>query len=139
MVLSGEARCARQIVTVSNSDGKITYIKPHYPSVSPVNLNIFFVLRKEPAILFSFWQLISYCFFFHLSPFNIGFPFCSFLQMRNGDVSTAESGSEAEEIATPKAARSYVPHPKLTPVREEVSFWHTWRFFSCKIGSLRNL
>lgn len=54
MVLSGEARCARQIVTVSNSDGKITYIKPHYPSVSPVNLNIFFVLRKEPAILFSF-------------------------------------------------------------------------------------
>ncbi|KAJ8641364.1 hypothetical protein MRB53_018058 [Persea americana] len=71
MVLNGEARCARQIVTISNSDGKITYIKPQYPVV------------------------------------------------KGGDTSTAESGSEAEEIASPKAIRSYVSQARLTPVREE--------------------
>ncbi|XP_068642645.1 phosphatidylinositol/phosphatidylcholine transfer protein SFH8-like [Aristolochia californica] len=71
MVLNGEARCARQIVTISNSDGKITYIKPQYP-----------------------W-------------------------LKGGDTSTAESGSEAEDIASPKALRSYISHPRLTPVREE--------------------
>ncbi|KAK1327062.1 Bifunctional nuclease 2 [Acorus calamus] len=75
MVLSGEASCARQIVTVSNSDGKfIAYAKPRYPAVRPI---------------------------------------------RGGDTSTAESGSEADDIASPKATRSYVSHPQLTPVREE--------------------
>ncbi|OVA18763.1 Cellular retinaldehyde binding/alpha-tocopherol transport [Macleaya cordata] len=70
MVLNGEAQCARQIVKISNSEGKIiTYAKPHYPLVK-------------------------------------------------GDTSTAESGSEAEDIASPKAMRSYA-HLRLTPVREE--------------------
>lgn len=39
--------------------------------------------------------------------------------MKGGDTSTAESGSEAEEIASPKSSRSYT-HLRLTPVREEV-------------------
>ncbi|CAH9079579.1 unnamed protein product [Cuscuta epithymum] len=34
------------------------------------------------------------------------------------DTSTAESGSEADEIASPKAFKNY-PHLRLTPVREE--------------------
>ena len=34
MILNGEAQCARQIVTVSNSEGKIiAYAKPRYPAV----------------------------------------------------------------------------------------------------------
>ena len=34
MVLSGGAQCGRQIVTVSNGEGKIiAYAKPHYPAV----------------------------------------------------------------------------------------------------------
>lgn len=40
--------------------------------------------------------------------------------MRGSDTSTAESGSEADDAISPKALRSYIPHPKLTPVREEV-------------------
>ncbi|XP_058088717.1 phosphatidylinositol/phosphatidylcholine transfer protein SFH6-like isoform X2 [Magnolia sinica] len=71
MVLDGEARCAQQIVTISNSDGKMTYVKPQYPTI------------------------------------------------KGGDTSTAESGSEAEDISSPKAFRSYTPNPQLTPVREE--------------------
>ncbi|KAJ4963822.1 hypothetical protein NE237_023761 [Protea cynaroides] len=71
MVLSGEAGCARQIVTVSNSQGKIiAYAKPQYPMI------------------------------------------------KSGDTSTAESGSEAEDITSPKAMRSF-SHLLLTPVREE--------------------
>lgn len=42
------------------------------------------------------------------------------IQMRSSDTSTAESGSEVEEIGSPKATRSY-SQPKLTPVCEEVS------------------
>lgn len=38
---------------------------------------------------------------------------------RGSDTSTAESGSEAEEICSPKALKSY-SHLRLTPVREEV-------------------
>lgn len=37
----------------------------------------------------------------------------------SSDTSTAESGSEAEDIVSPKAVRSY-SHLRLTPVREEV-------------------
>ncbi|KAI3969897.1 hypothetical protein MKX01_038365 [Papaver californicum] len=70
MVENGEAKCTRQIVKISNSEGKIiTYAKPYYPLVG-------------------------------------------------GDTSTAESGSEAEDITSPKAPRTYV-NPRLTPVREE--------------------
>lgn len=42
-------------------------------------------------------------------------------QARGSDTSTAESGSEADDATSPKALRSYISHPKLTPVREEVS------------------
>ncbi|KAJ4748821.1 Sec14p-like phosphatidylinositol transfer family protein [Rhynchospora pubera] len=71
MVLSGELRCARQIVTVSNGEEKIiAYAKP-----------------------------------------NRG--------IRGSDTSTAES-SEAEDMTSPRALRSYITHPQLTPVREEV-------------------
>ncbi|XP_034198928.1 phosphatidylinositol/phosphatidylcholine transfer protein SFH8-like isoform X3 [Prunus dulcis] len=71
MVLSGEAQCFRQIVTVSNSEGRIIASdKPRIPMI------------------------------------------------RSSDTSTAESGSEVEEIASPKATRSYI-QPKLTPVCEE--------------------
>lgn len=33
MVLSGEARRAKQIVKIISSDGKIVYAKPHYSMV----------------------------------------------------------------------------------------------------------
>ncbi|KAG1342821.1 putative Vacuolar protein sorting-associated protein 45 [Cocos nucifera] len=72
MVLNGEAQCARQIVTVSNGEGKIiAYAKPPYPAI------------------------------------------------KGSDTSTTESGSEAEDITSPKASRIYISHPQLTPVREE--------------------
>ncbi|CAN6446575.1 unnamed protein product [Victoria cruziana] len=72
IVLSGEARCARQIVTVSNAEGKIiAYARPNYP------------------------------------------------MMKGGDTSTAESGSEAEDMVSPKALRRYPSSIRLTPVREE--------------------
>uniref|UniRef100_A0A1D1YX19 Sec14 cytosolic factor n=1 Tax=Anthurium amnicola TaxID=1678845 RepID=A0A1D1YX19_9ARAE len=74
MVLNGEAQCARQVVTVSNSDGKIVaYAKPCYPMV----------------------------------------------EIKGGDISTAESASEAEDITSPKATRNYTSHSQLTPVPEE--------------------
>ncbi|XP_072990174.1 phosphatidylinositol/phosphatidylcholine transfer protein SFH8-like isoform X1 [Typha latifolia] len=72
MVLSGEAQCFRQIVTVSNGEGKIiAYAKPQYRTI------------------------------------------------KGSDTSTAESGSETEDVTSPKASRSYISHPQLTPVREE--------------------
>ncbi|GJS85097.1 phosphatidylinositol/phosphatidylcholine transfer protein SFH8 isoform X2 [Tanacetum coccineum] len=70
LALNSEARRARQVVKVLNSEGKIVaYAKPQLPS------------------------------------------------LRSSDTS-AESGSEADDIASPKAMRSY-SHLRLTPVREE--------------------
>ena len=43
------------------------------------------------------------------------------IQIRYSDTSTADSGSEVEEITSPKANRGYL-QPRLTPVHEEVSF-----------------
>ncbi|XP_020590909.1 phosphatidylinositol/phosphatidylcholine transfer protein SFH8-like [Phalaenopsis equestris] len=77
MVLSGEVHCARQIVTVSNNEGKIiAYAKPHYPRI------------------------------------------------KGSDTSTAESGSEAEYVNSPKIAMSYVSNHQLAPLREEAKVIH---------------
>ncbi|KAJ4782533.1 hypothetical protein LUZ62_066790 [Rhynchospora pubera] len=37
----------------------------------------------------------------------------------SGDMSTADSSSDAEDITSPKALRTYISHPQLTPVHEE--------------------
>ncbi|KAL7582798.1 phosphatidylinositol/phosphatidylcholine transfer protein SFH6 isoform X1 [Lactuca sativa] len=71
LALNSEARRARQVVKVLNSEGKIVaYAKPQLP------------------------------------------------MLRSSDTSTAESGSEADDIASPKAIMNY-SHLRLTPVREE--------------------
>lgn len=41
-------------------------------------------------------------------------------QIKGGDTSTAESGSEAEDIASPKAPTNCSSNPQLTTVLEEV-------------------
>ncbi|XP_022769031.1 phosphatidylinositol/phosphatidylcholine transfer protein SFH6-like isoform X3 [Durio zibethinus] len=71
MIANGEALFSRQIVTVSNSEGRVIACdKPCYPVI------------------------------------------------KSSDTSAAESGSEMEEIASPKTTRSYL-HPILAPVSEE--------------------
>jgi hypothetical protein len=42
------------------------------------------------------------------------------VQIRSSDTSTGESGSEVEDITSPKASGNYT-NPRLTPVHEEVS------------------
>ncbi|XP_042468421.1 phosphatidylinositol/phosphatidylcholine transfer protein SFH8-like [Zingiber officinale] len=72
MVLNGEAQYGRQIVAVSNGEGKIiAYARPSYPKI------------------------------------------------KGSDTSTAESGSDAEDLTSPKVTRAYFPNPRLTPVHEE--------------------
>ncbi|KAI3790845.1 hypothetical protein L2E82_04213 [Cichorium intybus] len=69
MIEASEARRARQVVKVLNSEGKIVaYAKPQLP------------------------------------------------MLRSSDTSTAESGSEAEDIASPKAIMNY-SHLRLTPAK----------------------
>ncbi|XP_021892805.1 phosphatidylinositol/phosphatidylcholine transfer protein SFH6-like [Carica papaya] len=71
IVVSGEGLCSRQIVTVSNNEGRVIVCsKPFYPAI------------------------------------------------KSTDTSTTESGSEMEEITSPKPPKSFL-HPKLTPVCEE--------------------
>lgn len=104
MVLRGEARCSRQIVTVTNCEGKIVSSdKPHYNMVwsAPSKLSFIYTIRVQ--FLFSDASFIM-----------LG------TQIRSSDASTAESGSEMEEITSPKPSRSY-SQPMLTPVLEEVS------------------
>ncbi|KAK4491408.1 hypothetical protein RD792_002153, partial [Penstemon davidsonii] len=101
MVLNGEARCARQVVKILSSDGKVVYAKPHYPRVWLL------------CLCYIFWNIIL---FSYLSWDILCFRLLQ--QLKGSDTSTAESGSEAEDIASPKAIRSY-SHLRLTPVREE--------------------
>ncbi|KAF1887075.1 hypothetical protein Lal_00046313 [Lupinus albus] len=76
MVLSGEAKCSRQIVTVSNDEGTVVECDK-----------------------------------------------TSYAMIRSSDTSTAESGSEVEDITSPKANGNYI-NPRLTPVHEETRSVH---------------
>lgn len=108
MVLNGEPRRARQVVKVLNSEGKvIAYAKPRYPMVR-FSLSSSLILTHVYLVLPNFSTLL-----------------CFMKQFKGSDTSTAESGSEAEDIASPKTLKCY-SHLRLTPVREEVGllFWN---------------
>ena len=107
MVENGEARYSRQIVTVSNGEGKIiAYAKPPYTAVRASTL-------LDPFLLIQFY----------LSKHIRVFLFHLLIQVKFSDTSTAESGSEAEDMTSPKPRRSYMSHPQLTPVHEEVNLF----------------
>lgn len=109
VILSGEAQCFRQIVTVSNSEGRvISCDKPRVPMV----LSVYYLYPDVDASCKLFSLARSH---FTLMSVSI-----LWVQIRSSDTSTAESGSEVEEMASPKVIKSYV-QPKLTPVCEEVS------------------
>ena len=108
MVLNGEPRRARQVVKMLNSEGKvIAYAKPQYPMVR-FSLSSSLILTHGHLVLPNFIMLL-----------------CIMKQFKGSDTSTAESGSEAEDIASPKALKSY-SHLRLTPVREEVGLLLFW-------------
>jgi hypothetical protein len=64
MVLSGEAQCSRQIVTVSNNEGSVIACeKPHYPMVwsVPWKLSFVFTIRvpSHCLLIFFFFFLVA--------------------------------------------------------------------------------
>ena len=80
-------------------------------------------MSQNHSLLLLFPRLLSVWEIHHFAVIRINICFNMELQMRGSDTSTAESGSEADDSTSPKALRSYISHPKLTPVREEVSIW----------------
>lgn len=112
IVLSGEALRSRQIVTVLNSEGRvIARDKPRFLMVW--SLDLFHSLWVR-ALLFFYNFRFSCVFSNQFITISLG-------QIKSGDTSAAESGSEVEDIASPEPTGSYLV-PRLTPVCEEVSF-----------------
>lgn len=106
MQMVGEASRCRQVVKVLNNEGKVVYVKPRYPMVWLYSLS--YIVFEVPRIVWLYHIELFYVFHY---------------QVKVSDTSAGESGSEAEDIASPKAARTY-SHLQLTPVREEVVFYH---------------
>jgi hypothetical protein len=83
----------------------VVYAKPHYLMVCVLNPLMSLFVQSA----------------FRISNFSKMITFSFIQKVKGSDTSTAESGSEAEDIASPKAIRNY-SHLRLTPVREEVFF-----------------